>query len=193
MCVSHLTTPDVFLRTEAAKLCVTPTRLVPSTSTIWSFTLILTNTHTHTHKRKVNTLHNNPLCKFHCLGCSLEKFKTKCCYDSTCTRDKLAYHPSSHYFPNYTHNKKCQTVLWSQISTVVAPDYYLTERQKRWGSKQTRRANEDMASSSLGHNTAGISALVTLGGQLSSGPEIKVMLIHYSAQGWTVWTQKCTR
>lgn len=38
---SYLTTPDVFLRTEAAKLWVTPTRLVPSTSTIWSFTLIL--------------------------------------------------------------------------------------------------------------------------------------------------------
>lgn len=40
---AHLTTPDVFLRTEAAKLWVTPTRLVPSTSTIWSFTLILAN------------------------------------------------------------------------------------------------------------------------------------------------------
>ena len=40
-----------------------------------------------------------------------------------------------------------------------------------------------MASSSLGHNTAGISALVTMGGQLSSGPEIKVMMIHYSGQG----------
>lgn len=38
---AYLTTPDVFLRTEAAKLWVTPTRLVPSTSTIWSFTLIL--------------------------------------------------------------------------------------------------------------------------------------------------------
>lgn len=38
---SYLTTPWVFLNTEAAKLCVTPTRLVPSTSTIWSFTLIL--------------------------------------------------------------------------------------------------------------------------------------------------------
>lgn len=98
-----------------------------------------------------------------------------------------------HIILQITHRKKCQTVLWSQISTVVAPDYYLTERQKRWGSKQTRRANEDKASSSLGHNTAGISALVTTGGQLSSGPQIKVMMIHCSGLGWTVWTGKCTR
>lgn len=37
----YRTRPLVFLRTEAAKLCVTPTRLVPSTSTIRSFTWIL--------------------------------------------------------------------------------------------------------------------------------------------------------
>lgn len=38
---SYRTRPLVFLSTEAAKLCVTPTRLVPSTSTIRSFTWIL--------------------------------------------------------------------------------------------------------------------------------------------------------
>lgn len=37
----YRTRPLVFLSTEAAKLCVTPTRLVPSTSTIRSFTWIL--------------------------------------------------------------------------------------------------------------------------------------------------------
>lgn len=36
-----MTVPLVFLRTEAAKAWVTPTRLVPSTSTIRSFTWIL--------------------------------------------------------------------------------------------------------------------------------------------------------
>ena len=36
-----MTVPEVFLKTVAAKLCVTPTRLVPSTSTIRSFTWIL--------------------------------------------------------------------------------------------------------------------------------------------------------
>lgn len=39
--ISYRTRPLVFLSTEAAKLCVTPTRLVPSTSTIRSFTWIL--------------------------------------------------------------------------------------------------------------------------------------------------------
>lgn len=38
---SYLTVPEVFRRTEAAKLWVTPTKLVPSTSTIRSFTWIL--------------------------------------------------------------------------------------------------------------------------------------------------------
>lgn len=38
---SYLTVPEVFLSTEAAKFCVTPTKLVPSTSTIRSFTWIL--------------------------------------------------------------------------------------------------------------------------------------------------------
>lgn len=38
---SHRTRPLVFLSTEAAKLWVTPTRLVPSTSTSKSFTWIL--------------------------------------------------------------------------------------------------------------------------------------------------------
>lgn len=38
---SYLTVPEVFRRTEAAKLWVTPTKLVPSTSTIKSFTWIL--------------------------------------------------------------------------------------------------------------------------------------------------------
>jgi hypothetical protein len=38
---SHRTLPLVFLSTEAAKLWVTPTRLVPSTSTRRSFTWIL--------------------------------------------------------------------------------------------------------------------------------------------------------
>lgn len=38
---AHLTVPEVFRRTEAAKLWVTPTKLVPSTSTIRSFTWIL--------------------------------------------------------------------------------------------------------------------------------------------------------
>lgn len=37
----YRTRPLVFLSTEAAKLCVTPTRLVPSTSTMRSFTWIL--------------------------------------------------------------------------------------------------------------------------------------------------------
>ena len=36
MGVSYLTVPEVFLKTVAAKLCVTPTRLVPSTSTMRS-------------------------------------------------------------------------------------------------------------------------------------------------------------
>lgn len=36
-----MTVPLVFLRTDAAKFWVTPTRLVPSTSTIKSFTWIL--------------------------------------------------------------------------------------------------------------------------------------------------------
>lgn len=38
---AYLTVPEVLRRTEAAKLCVTPTKLVPSTSTIRSFTWIL--------------------------------------------------------------------------------------------------------------------------------------------------------
>lgn len=37
----YLTLPLVFLRTVAAKFCVTPTKLIPSTSTIWSLTCIL--------------------------------------------------------------------------------------------------------------------------------------------------------
>lgn len=41
MSKSYLTVPEVFLSTEAAKLWVTPTKLVPSTSTIRSFTWIL--------------------------------------------------------------------------------------------------------------------------------------------------------
>lgn len=41
---SYLTVPEVFLSTEAAKLWVTPTKLVPSTSTIRSFTWILGDT-----------------------------------------------------------------------------------------------------------------------------------------------------
>lgn len=147
----------------------------------------------HTHKWKVNTSHNNPV------QVLLSWFQPRK------TQNKmllwLNMHKGQTNWPiinihiilQITHRKKCQTVLWSQISTVVAPDYYLTERQKRWGSKQTRRANEDKASSSLGHNTAGISALVTTGGQLSSGPQIKVMMIHCSGLGWTVWTGKCTR
>ncbi|TNN72162.1 hypothetical protein EYF80_017590 [Liparis tanakae] len=58
---SHLTTPDVFLRTVAAKLWVTPTRLVPSTSTIWSFTLILS----HKTKASQNSYETNKLaCRF---------------------------------------------------------------------------------------------------------------------------------
>lgn len=36
-----MTVPEVFLSTEAAKFWVTPTKLVPSTSTIRSFTRIL--------------------------------------------------------------------------------------------------------------------------------------------------------
>lgn len=39
--VTYLTLPLVFLRTVAAKFCVTPTKLMPSTSTIWSLTCIL--------------------------------------------------------------------------------------------------------------------------------------------------------
>lgn len=38
---SYFTVPEVFLSTEAAKFWVTPTKLVPSTSTIRSFTWIL--------------------------------------------------------------------------------------------------------------------------------------------------------
>ena len=45
MGVSYLTVPEVFLKTVAAKLCVTPTRLVPSTSTMRSFTWILNTNH----------------------------------------------------------------------------------------------------------------------------------------------------
>lgn len=41
---SYLTLPEVFLSTEAAKLWVTPTKLMPSTSTIRSFTWILDET-----------------------------------------------------------------------------------------------------------------------------------------------------
>lgn len=38
---AYLTVPLVFFRTVAANSWVTPTRLIPSTSTIWSFTCIL--------------------------------------------------------------------------------------------------------------------------------------------------------
>lgn len=57
-----------------------------------------------------------------------------------------------------------QTFLLLQISTVsTAPDYFLTRRQKRWGSDQTRRANEDLEANypfAPGHNTADIPALL---------------------------------
>lgn len=59
--------------------------------------------------------------------------------------NKLAYHAYSHYFQK--KKKKKKTFLRSQISAAITPDYCLTKRQKRWGSKQTRRANEDMAAS----------------------------------------------
>lgn len=65
----YRTTPDVFLRTEAAKLWVTPTRLVPSTSTIWSFTLIL-----GTHTKKSISRQNNGWCR--CFALWAESHRT---------------------------------------------------------------------------------------------------------------------
>jgi len=44
--VTYLTRPQVLRRTEAAYAWVTPTRLRPSTSIIWSFTCILTHIQT---------------------------------------------------------------------------------------------------------------------------------------------------
>lgn len=40
--------------------------------------------------------------------------------------------------------QQCQTLLGSQISTAITPDYCLTKRQRRRGTKQSRRVNEDM-------------------------------------------------
>ena len=54
---THLTRPDVFFRTVAANSCETPTRLTPSTSTIWSFTWILKRTHRRTSHVIRATLH----------------------------------------------------------------------------------------------------------------------------------------
>jgi len=47
--MTDLTRPDVLRRTDAAYAWVTPTRLLLSTSMIWSFTWILTDRHTQTH------------------------------------------------------------------------------------------------------------------------------------------------
>lgn len=54
--VTYLTKPDVFLRTVAANSWETPTRLSPSTSTIWSFTRILSQEH----KKTLNFASNLP-------------------------------------------------------------------------------------------------------------------------------------
>jgi hypothetical protein len=42
--MTHLTRPEVFLRAEAANACVTPTKLSPFTSIIWSPTCSLHST-----------------------------------------------------------------------------------------------------------------------------------------------------
>ena len=73
---TYLTRPDVFLRTVAANSCETPTKLTPSTSTIWSFTWILRNTHTYTHKTKETC----PLFLLNCFICSWFYAFFWCCW-----------------------------------------------------------------------------------------------------------------
>lgn len=166
----YLTTPDVFLRTEAAKLWVTPTRLVPSTSTIWSFTLILIHTQM---TASFNTLCNNStscvtLCSRSVCACQLKhgwswfsphtmslthlqrprkitSWLMQQNYDKRKKGDKQT--GLSCIFTLFSKLQSCQTFSRSQISTAIAPDYCLPKRQKRWSSKQTRRANEDTEAS----------------------------------------------
>lgn len=154
---SYLTTPDVFLSTEAAKLWVTPTRLVPSTSTIWSFTLILMHKQV---KASFNTLSNSPLCMYYCLC-----FSFKTCVAKLGT-NKLTFHAYSHYFPNST-----RTFLGSQISTAITPDHCLTmrqrdEAQKLGGLTRTRRPERPFPGPQ--HSRHFRSAQDTMRGQLSS-------------------------
>lgn len=61
-CVSDLTVPVVLRRTEAARLWVTPTKLVPSTSTIRSFTRILQTQTEYSARVKMNRVfvHQSP-------------------------------------------------------------------------------------------------------------------------------------
>ena len=95
VCVSDLTVPLVLRRTDAARLWVTPTRLVPSTSTIRSFTWILHTQTIYTARVKTKdttliSLVSSLLC--HCFNllfadtfidksswCSLKQRRYHCC------------------------------------------------------------------------------------------------------------------
>lgn len=57
--MSYLTTPLVFFSVCAANICVTPTREIPSTSMIWSFTWILKK------KIKIECKWNFKWCRLH--------------------------------------------------------------------------------------------------------------------------------
>lgn len=46
------------------------------------------------------------------------------------------------HFTLFSTLQQWQTLLLSQIPTAIAPDYCLTKRLKRRGTKQSRRANE---------------------------------------------------
>lgn len=175
----YLTTPDVFLRTEAAKLWVTPTRLVPSTSTIWSFTLILMDT-------QVKALFNNPSCKYFPLWLVTCQHAVTLEQNNNRRQQGTKQTGSSripHYVPNYSgcilscaHRFPVvlyQTVAWWRDRGDEA-------QNKIGGLTRTRL--------SLGHNTAGIHSSVDgMIGQLSSRPGMKLLMGYFS------WRENCAQ
>lgn len=179
----YLTTPDVFLRTEAAKLWVTPTRLVPSTSTIWSFTLILMDT-------QVKALISNPPCKYFPLRlvtCQHAVTLLRLVQQNNDRRQQGTKQTGSscipHYFPNYSGRRlSCghrfpvvlyQTVAWWRDRGDEA-------QNKTGGLTRTRL--------SLGNSTAGIHSSVDgMIGQLSSRPGMKLLMRYLS------WRENCAQ
>lgn len=108
---AYLTTPDVFLSTEAAKLCVTPTRLVPSTSTIWSFTVILAR----------------PQTKAALISLIIPRSLTSTTAETAGREtNKAAYR-----FTLVVKLERRPALLRSQISTAMVPDRCITKRRKR--------------------------------------------------------------
>lgn len=108
---AYLTTPDVFLSTEAAKLWVTPTRLVPSTSTIWSFTLILAR----------------PQTKAALISLIIPRSLTSTTAETAGREtNKAAYR-----FTLVVKLERRPALLRSQISTAMVPDRCITKRRKR--------------------------------------------------------------